>query len=383
MKLHRIGTLAVLFAVLPAALATAATASAAPATVNVRIEGTSGTVFEGPVTTDAKMVTTAAGGTHLCDGTQNAGAHPPNSPGPTPTTALDDAALAHGFTWDGQWNQFGSQDFFAERIGSDGVVGSFDPNGNFWYLLVDRAPAQFGGCQIRISDGDTVLYEWQDGSKPNLDLSAPATAQAGQPVKVTVQQYSDASGTLSPASGASVGGQVTDANGQATLAFPTAGTQELKATLTGAIRSNAADICVYATSSSECAPAAGGVGGVTIDKLPPSVALKGIRNHKHYRRHHGPRKLAGRASDAGGLFQVYFRLRRFSHGSCQWYSAKRSVFTRARRHCKARFQHVGAKTSWSYLLPERLPRGSYTLETKALDKAFNAARTRVEFKVAG
>jgi hypothetical protein len=383
MKIHRFGTLGVLVAAALGALVAASGASATPVTVNLRIEGSTSTVFEGPVTTDARMVTTAAGGTHPCDGTQNPGAHPPNDPGPTPTTALADAADRAGFTWDGQWGQFGSQDFFVERIGSDGVVGTFDSNGNFWDSLVNRGIAQYGGCQIRVFDGDSVLLEWQDGSKANLQLTAPATVQVGQPADVTVQQYSDMNGTLSPANGASIGGQTTDSNGHATLTFASTGTQHLKATMTGAVRSNAADVCVYASSPSECAPPSGGVGGVVIDKLPPSVALKGIANHKHYKRGKGPRKLAGTASDAGGLFQVYFRLRRFTHSGCQWYSSARSVFTNPRGHCTARFQHLGAKTSWSYLLPKQLPQGSYTLETKALDKAFNAARTRVEFTVAG
>src|SRR5581483_1435631 len=133
-------------------------------------------------------------------------------------TALDDASIAHGFSWDGSFNT-SFDDFFVERIGSDGQVGTVDPNGNFWDLLVNRAPAQAGGCQIRVSDGDTVLLEWQDGSHPNLQLSAPASAQTGQAVPVKVQQYSDASGTLSPAAGASVGGQLTDASGDATLTF--------------------------------------------------------------------------------------------------------------------------------------------------------------------
>ena len=43
----------------------------------------------------------------------------------------------------------------------------------------------------------------------------------------------------------------------------------------------------------------------------------------------------------------------------------------------------GTNAKWSYLLPKRLPKGSYTLDTKALDKAYNVARTRVEFTVAG
>jgi hypothetical protein len=380
MKLHRFGTLGVLAAL--AIAASAAPASATPVTVNLRIEGSNATVFEGPVTTDAKMITTSSsGGAHECDGTNNGAA---NTPGGTPTTALDDASIAHGFSWDGRYGNFGIDDFLVERIATDGTVGTFDPNGNFWDLLVNRAPAQVGGCQIRVNSGDTVLLEWQDGSHPNLQLSAPQTAQTGQAVPVSVQQYSDASGTLSPAAGVSVGGQFTDSSGNATLTFTTPGTQHLKATRADAIRSNAVDICVYAPGSGACGTStpSSGVQGTIQDKLPPSVAVRGIRNHERFRHRHGPRILAGAATDAGGLFGSYFRLERRNGRGCQWYSSKRSVFTRARRGCKhARFQRVGTKPSWSYLLPARLPKGRYRLEEKAIDRSFNAARESVTFRV--
>lgn len=378
MKHHRFGTFGVLVAVLLAALVGATSAAATPVTVNLRIEGSGTTLFEGPITTDGKVVTTQAGGSHQCDGTQGAG-NGGNTPGGTPTTALDDAAGASGFTWDGSYDS-GFGDFFVERVGSDGQVGVF--GSSFWSVSVNRKALSVGGCQFRVNNGDEVLWDWTQYQAPNLLLSAPAQAQVGRPVTVTVQQYDD-NGNLSPAVGASVNGATTDTSGNATLSFSSAGTQHFKATLTGANRSNAANVCVYASSSTECAPASGGVGGVIIDKLPPSVALKGIKNGKHYKRGKGPRKLAGTAADGGGLFQVYFRLRRFTHHGCQWYSSKRSVFTTPRGHCTARFQHLGTDPTWSYLLPKRLPQGSYTLETKALDKAFNAARTRVEFTVAG
>ena len=83
--------------------------------------------------------------------------------------------------------------------------------------------------------------------------------------------------------------------------------------------------------------------------------ITGIANHKHFKRGKGPRKLSGTASDGGGLFQVYFRLRRFSHSGCQWYSSKRSVFTNKQAHCTARYQRLGTDAKWSYLLPARLP----------------------------
>src|SRR5256885_9027765 len=162
----------------------AAPAVAAPVTVNLRVEGTNGTVFEGPVTTDGKAVTTAAGGSHQCDGT-NGGT--PDTPGGTPTTALDDASKAAGFTWDGSYSS-SFNDFLVERIATDGGVGA-PFTGSFWNLIVNRAGAMAGGCQIRVNGGDQVLLEWQDGTKPNLQLTAPAAAQVGQPVDVSVQQY--------------------------------------------------------------------------------------------------------------------------------------------------------------------------------------------------
>jgi len=378
MKHLRFGTLGVLLAA--ATLGGAAAAQAAPVTVNLRVEGSTGTVYEGPVTTDAKMITTQAGGTHECDGTQ--GGNPTGaSPGGSPTTTLDDAAIAHGFTWDGRYGVGGFDDFLVERVGSDGTVGTFGSSS--WTVFVDRVAASVGGCQMRVTNGDTVLWEWAAFNEPNLELSGPAKAQVGDPVQVTVQQY-DSSGNLTPADGATVAGATTDSAGHAMLIFSTPGTQHLKATQPGSIQSNAIDVCVFSAGSSGCgSQPAGGAGGAIKDRLPPEAAIRGIRNRQKFRRGHGPRKLTGSAKDASGLFQVYFRLRRHSRAGCQWYSAKRSVFTRPHRHCKARFQRVGTKSPWSYLLPKRLPKGRYTLEEKALDSSFNRSLTRVSFTVLG
>src|SRR4051812_39355522 len=93
----------------------APTALAAPATVHLRVEGSSATLFEGTVATDAKTLTKDASGPHPCDGT-NGGVNP--TPGPTMTTALDDGSLAGGFTWAGTWFD-GFQDFGIDRIGPD------------------------------------------------------------------------------------------------------------------------------------------------------------------------------------------------------------------------------------------------------------------------
>lgn len=366
MKHLRFGTLGFLLAA--AALGgPAAAAHAAPVTVNLRVEGSTSTIFEGPVTTDAKTIQG-----HPCDGT-NGGANA--TLGPTMTGALDDASILHGFPWSATWFD-GLHDFQIDSVGPDASNSS-----QFWGYAYNWQMASVGGCQQEVHGGDNVLLAFDLFSKSHyLELGGPATARVGQPVQLKVVDGQDNSAI----SGASVAGTTTGADGTATVTYSSPGVVHLKADRSDSVRSNDLDVCIYASSASECGPsqpAGGGVGGAIKDKLPPEAAIRGIRNGQKFRRHHGPRKLAGSARDAGGLFQVYFRLRRHSHSGCQWYSSKRSVFTRPRRHCTARYQRVGSKSHWSYLLPKRLPKGKYTLEEKAVDRAFNRSITRVNFTV--
>jgi hypothetical protein len=367
MKHHRIWPLGALLA-----LALAAPAAASPVTVNLRVEATTGTLFEGPITTDAKSAisTPSSGGPHHCDGT-NGGANP--SPGGTMTTALDDASLTGAFSWDGTYDTT-YDDFFITTIGPDTGTAN-----NFWGLFLNWQYAPAGGCQVEVHPGDQVLFAYVGMTDGLLELQGPSSVATGQPYTVAVLAH-DGSGHTTPAAGASVGGATTDANGNATLTFSSPGEQHLKAIKSGDARSNGLNVCVYAPGSGQCSTS---VPPVAADKLPPNVSIAGIRNGARFRRGHGPRKLSGTASDSGGLFQVYFRLRRHTSTGCQWYSSKRSVFTRPRAHCAARFQRVGTNGKWSYLLPQRLPAGRYTLEEKALDVAFNRALARVTFTVLG
>ena len=105
--------------------ATAPIAAAAPVSVNVRVEGVTGTIFDGPVTTDGHLVSTAADANtpRVCDGTSV------GSPaGPTATAALDDAGKLGGFTWDGTWDTTFSDYFPYSRIGPDTI----DPSTQYW-----------------------------------------------------------------------------------------------------------------------------------------------------------------------------------------------------------------------------------------------------------
>jgi hypothetical protein len=366
MKTHRFWTLGVLLLLTAVA---APAALAAPATVNLRIEGASSTIFEGPVTTDGKTI---AG--HRCDGT-NGGANP--SAGPTMTSALDDASIAHGFTWAGTWFN-GFDDFGIDRIGPDASNSS-----QFWGYALNYTATSVGGCQQEVSSGDQVLFGFDFFNKTHLlKLSGPASSPVGQPLIVHVVDGTN----NADIDGATVGGQTTDASGNATITPSGAGVLHLKADKADSVRSNALEVCVTSASQPSCATTSPGnnVGGVIVDKLPPTVSIASIANGKKFRRGHGPRKLAGRASDAGGLFQVYFRLTRRTGAGCQWYSSNRSVFTHAQSDCDgARFQKVGKNASWSYLLPFKLPKGRYTLEEKAIDLAYNGARQRVSFTVLG
>ena len=102
----------------------------------------------------------------------------------------------------------------------------------------------------------------------------------------------------------------------------------------------------------------------------------------------GPRTLAGLADDAGGIAQVFLRLRATDGGGltaasrCRWFSGKRGVFTHRTVPCsKARYFRLGSNPKFSYLLPSRLGKGKYVLDVKVLDHAYNAGRMAVPFNV--
>jgi hypothetical protein len=66
--------------------------------VILRVEGLDKTIYEGTIVARPESITTASGGTHHCDGTNN-GANP--VPGPTCSSALSAAAKKSKFSFDG------------------------------------------------------------------------------------------------------------------------------------------------------------------------------------------------------------------------------------------------------------------------------------------
>ncbi len=365
------------FTTLVLVLVTCANAIATPQTVNLRVEGETQTYFEGPVTTDGHDVTSAAGGTHPCDGTQSGA---PGPAGPTQLTALDDAKAAGGYDWDGRHFGF---DFFVERIAGDGQVGVFGAKS--WATHRNNRFSTVGPCQERVFNSDEVLFAWSGSSgPPNFDpdmvlklSAARATATTGEGIPVNVQQHA-ASGTAAPAAGAAIQGQTAGADGAATIAFDSPGVKRFKATKAGTVRSNAVEVCVEAPGSGSCSgfvPA----GTAARDAKKPRGRLTSLRNGKRYRR--GPRLLKGIARDEGGVRDVRLRLNRIASGGCADFDAKAERFARSSRCRGQRFFSVGSNAAWSYLLPERLGPGRYTLTLKIVDQAGNSRVSRVRFTV--
>jgi hypothetical protein len=335
----------------------AAPAAAAPVTVDLRIEGPTRTLFEGPVTTDVRPFQfTGDPASNQCDGTTTGG----TSPQPVPTRGA--AVVASGVPITGTWHaQFGPS--FSTIAGESVAFAA----GRFLAEYKNGQFASVGACADPISNGDKVLFAYGVGTEPLLALAGPAHARVGEAVTVRVTDQA----TGMPVPGASVGGQVTGADGAATVGPLAAGDHDLKATKDGAIRSNRLRVSVGSVAA---LPAP--------DTTAPTGSIRGIRNGQRFKRRRAPRELRGTASaDPSGLWAVKIRLTRRDHGTCWYFSGSKERFLK--RTCGKQYAFkVGDSTEWSYLLPARLPRGRYTLDVYAVDRAFNRGdETRVRFRV--
>jgi len=272
-------------------------APASPAEVNVRIEGRSETLFEGPVLTDGHNVrassdSAAPSGGRRCNGLNN-GQNP--VPGPTPTAASVDAMSILGEGFDGKWYAEPFEDYFVTRWGPD---GQDEGNGEYWGLLVNNVFTSVGGCQYQLDGGDEVVWVYDafkvrpilalfpagysDGSRP-----LTATATLHQPFEVEVDSYEDGTESVPPASPQRAGAEpfegaevapvvtgakgfervdtddaqtvVTGTDGRASIVFDEPGWHRVKATAVdsgggeGAIRSNRLDVCVPDPPAAGCA----------------------------------------------------------------------------------------------------------------------------------
>jgi hypothetical protein len=376
------------------ALAGASAALAGPVTVDLRVEGSSATLYEGPVTTSPETIETASsGGAHPCDYASNGpsgGFANEGAQAGTPTAALHDAAVASGLAFDAEW--FGSGvsngnpgDFFVSKFGPDANGGP--PTFPSWGYAVNYTTANVGGCQIALAPGAEVLWAYNYFNLTHLlVLSGPASVEVGVPFTVHVADGRTgepvaganigtfASGTTTPLDSTSP----TDASGNALVALSSAGSLALKAAQAESVRSNALGVCVHAGDDGTCGAnviVKSPLGIVTSTGIssPPSTALVarvlGIANGRVYSRRSAPRVLRGIVDIAAGgtLRQVRIRMQRRAGRRCLNFSGSRERFVRSPKCAAAAFFSVGDSQSFSYLLPSRLPAGRYSFDIEAVE----------------
>jgi hypothetical protein len=367
-----------------------ASALAVPVTVNLRVEGSSSTLFEGPVTTQGETFETSTSkAPHPCNYKENGassteGTEEDENGGNisgTPTTALRDAAMASGLTFNAKWYGSGVTgegnpgDYFITQVGSD--VNETSPPYASWGYAVDDTTAPVGGCQVSLAPGSEVLWAYNYANlKHLLSLSGPSRVTVGVPFTVHVVDGQ----TGEPISGAAIGELVsgvtntisssptTNAAGNATVTLTQGGTVTFKATQSESVRSNG-----LAVSAGNVACACALIVPLPTPKpaLPDVAKIAGVKNGHAYSRRSAPRLLAGVVDVpvGGTLREVRISLQRRYRGRCFDFSGSRESFVRTKKCGSAVFFSVGGSESFSYLLPTRLPKGSYVYDIEAVDSA--------------
>jgi hypothetical protein len=372
-------------AALLAILLGCATSQAAPITVNLRVEGSTKTLYEGPVSTEAipaspGLTTKSSEGAHPCDVKDNGVNEGFGVEAATPTAALHSAATASSLTFDAKWSK-GLNDFFVTQVGSD--VNGGAPEFPSWGYAVNYTTAGVGGCQFQLAAGSEVLWAYNYFNLPHLlKLTGPASASTGSSFSVHV---ADAQ-TGEPISGASIGevaagvttplasGATTDAGGNASISLASVGSVTLKATRKDAVRSNGLSVCLHNGNDGSCGTTVPGVVPQPPVQKPLApegdvAKLAGIRSGHVYRRRFAPRVLSGivEIRTGGTLRDVRISLARRYRGHCSEFSGSKARFVRVRRCGGKRFFSVGGAQSFSYLLPAPLPPGGYVLEMQAIE----------------
>jgi hypothetical protein len=352
---------------------TAAPALAAPVTVDLRIEGATRTLYEGPVTTDTAPFV-ASDGPHACGTT------------PTRGAVISAAAQAGRFAMTAIWDaNYGSPTFESiagENVGYDGA------SGRYLAEYLDGKGAGVGACGDPVTTGQRVLFAYSAYGDTVLALSGPATAKPGEKVTLKV---TDAKPDGGPVAGASVAGVESGADGTVVVGpFSDRGDHDLKATKDGAIRSNRVRVCVTTGADGACGTSVPVTPGAqtpvvvaATDTTAPRGKLTGVNDHQVFTS--GPRDLRGSFSDSSGLKVVKLRLTKRVGKKCWYFSGKQERF-RGTRCGRGAYFAIGERADWSYLLPAQLGPGRYVLDAVAIDGAGNRTplqrgSTRVVFSV--
>jgi hypothetical protein len=343
--------------------------AASAITVNLRVEGSTGTLFEGPVTTGGESVTTPSSPTaEPCDVKDNGSNGGFGTSYGTPTTALYDAAKLAGLTFDAQWfNSF--DDFEVSQVGTD--VNDPNPPYESWGYAVNFTTAGVGGCQFQLAPNSNVLWAYNYFNAAHLlELTGPSSVNLNAPFLVNV---TDAQTGL-PIQGATIGSATTDANGNAAITLGNIGTDTLKANRSDSVRSNGLVVCVHNGNDGNCGtivpPSTGVTGSGASSVLPPPLVQSlSIRDDAHFAARHAPTTLGGSfAADPAGIVQVYARIERTANGRCQVLGTSRFGSARC-GIVYAPWVKVGNGTPFSYQLPVRLAAGHYVVQVEGVDGA--------------
>lgn len=368
-------------ALLALTLSLSAVAAAAPITVNLRVEGSTETLFEGSVSAEGitnppGLKTGSSSEAHPCDFKDNGKNGGEGADAVTPTAALYDAAVANKLAFNATWSsEF--NDFFVTQVGND--IEGGPPNYEAWGYAVNYTTANVGGCQFQLAPGSEVLWAYNYFNlKHLLNLSGPSSVEAGVPFTVHVTDGQ----TGEPISGASIGEDVngvattipsspaTNSDGNATITLSHTGGIKLKATRPESVRSNGLTVNV---NSVPC-------GCVAVSPLIPATPgptptdiakIEGVKNGHVYPRSKAPRILTGVVSVPanGTLRQVRISLKRRQGRRCYYFSGAREKFMRLKCSRPAQFFSVGGSESFSYLLPSKLPPGKYVYAIEAVNDA--------------
>jgi hypothetical protein len=364
-----------LLAALFCCLAFASGASAGqPSTVTVRIQGLGGETLlaQTQVTTNTTPIAVEGGGT--CEGTSAGG-------------AVYDAT---GGSWKAKYQSEG-----VELQGLEGLdlpeFNSKEPSGVYWAFWLEGKYAEQGICSQPIASGQhLVLFPQCYATGPmcpsatapeNFLTAIPATttANVGQHVPVSLGALSTETATAE--SSLPEGDLLTDgaqtfapaAGGVADVSFSAPGLYTLQAHAPDSVASDPFTICVHNGNDGTCGTQLTAIGGPEILPAPlPKPALDtprlgGVKAHHTYARRLAPRILSGSVEVPAGatLREVRLSLLRTKHGRCYAFDGRRAALVRS--HCGTqRFFKVATTSSFSYLLPARLPAGRYVYAIEAV-----------------
>ncbi len=344
------------------AAATQTAVAAEPATVTVRVEGSSRTLLPATVvTTNATPVVKDGKPEDSCPGTNAIG-------------ALEQAT---GGNWSGPW--FKGLGYSWETILGESHTY---PSTGYWGFWFNGAFAEQGICGQTLKTGDSLLFapvECEECTPAVLGVEAPASAAPATPVQVTVVEYGP-SGTPTPAAGATVTFEShttqTDGSGHAGVTFAATGAQEVTVTKSQAIRDETSICLQPAGAGCGAATPASGVAGFTASAAPYKgpfalvADVTSIVNGRHYTRAAAPRLISGQVSAHSAVTAVSLSLRRSFRGRCSAFDATRGRFVKARCGSAPAFP-AAKQAAFSYLLPGKLGPGRYVLDVQASDTAGN------------